>query len=85
MSSDNKKLSFAEIQGQINAAQNNSDLQNLAHALAAVGHHRRALDKLEKEITDMAAAVEAGDFPGVDALRDLYDRAHGRDQKRVRL
>jgi hypothetical protein len=72
-----KKLSFAEMRGQINAAANNSHLSNLAYALEAVTQARRELDKIEKEVTDMAAAVEAGDFPDVTVLRDLYDRAHG--------
>lgn len=76
--SDNKKLTFAEMRGQINAAANNSHLSNLAHALEAVSHRRRELDKLEREITDMAAAIEAGDFPDYDAIHGLYERAHDR-------
>ncbi|MCS0459304.1 hypothetical protein [Rhizobium favelukesii] len=79
---EQKKLSFAEMRGKINADANNSHLSNLAYALDAVSQQRRELDKIEKEITDMAAAVEAGDFPDGTVLRELYDRAHGHTPKK---
>jgi hypothetical protein len=74
---EQKKLSFAEMRGKINAEANNSHLSNLAYALEATTQARRELDKIDAEIGAMAAAIEAGDFPDVAVLRDLYDRAHG--------
>jgi hypothetical protein len=72
-----KKLTFSEARGQINAARNNSDLHNLAHAAEAIEQRRKELAKLDKEVADMAAAIESGDFPDVTDLRKLYERAHG--------
>lgn len=76
-----KKLTFAETQAEVQAAKNNSDLQNLAHAIEVLGVRRIELDELEKEILDTAAQIENGKVFTVDKIKDLHERAHGRGSK----
>lgn len=70
------KKSFAEIQADVQAQKNNSDLLNLANALERVRQHRQLLDDLEKQILAMAADVEAGKLVDVSELKKLYNATY---------
>lgn len=74
---DTTKLTFAQAVAREQAAKNNSDLTNLAHALEAITLQRQELAQLEREIRNMAVKIEAGALVPVGELKALYNRAKG--------
>lgn len=82
-----KKLSFSDMIGNLDAAKQNSDLQNLANALKATQRLQKQAEDYLKALTDeliqtkneilaMASDIEHGKEQDVSAVSKLYSKAH---------
>jgi len=83
MSKVTEKLSFAEMQENLDARKNNSDLENLANALMnikaqrqAIAKELRRLESVESDIKAIAERIESGDLVEVSEVSGVYNQAH---------
>lgn len=69
------KMTFAAARKEVQAQKNNSDLENLAHALEYLSVRRKELNTLEADINKLATRIESGEVVEVGEVRKLYGLA----------
>ncbi|UIY29162.1 hypothetical protein LZK73_21760 [Neorhizobium galegae] len=67
--------SFADHLAKEQAAKFNSDMANLASAYAAVEAQIIELERIKRNIEQMASKIEAGEVFSVEDVRKLYQEA----------